>query len=244
MNTLQLVDLAFDGFDPRRFKLSKASEGLVFTGKSIDPARKEALTWEPIPSHLLPFNYEFSYEFSFGRSYLLDCAEAGGGWALSWIIGGLLEPTRGTIYRNQFIFSSQERRRTTWCVRHSEIKRFGLFRNWSVRSQIRYGLRTNPNPFLKTEAAIMQAFKLTLGRYGRPLRQFSHEGWRASCAIGLANGRSIFCFPYLDYLIPEYFDLWLKDMVDLLRDSGALVLIPAQRTAISERLCDEVVQLE
>jgi ABC-type Na+ transport system ATPase subunit NatA len=186
----------------------------------------------------------FSYEFSFRKSYLLACDVGEGGWALSRIIGGLLEPNDGVIKRNDVLYPAHQRRKDVWCVRHSEIKRFGLFRNRSLKSQIQHGLRTVSDQYLKSEAEIINRFYLTPERYNRLLRQFSSEGWSASCAIGIANGKKIFCFPHLRQgFIEEYYSLWLKEMIDLLRDSGALVLIPATLTPRADKLCDEVVLL-
>lgn len=113
-----------------------------------------------------------------------------------------------------------------------------------MSSQIRHGLRTCHNQYLQSEAEIIERFKLTSERYHRPMRQLSHEAWRASCAIGLAQGKKIFCFPYMDHkMIDEYHDLWLKEMIDLLRDSGALVLIPSVATQSSKKLCDEIISV-
>jgi ABC-type Na+ transport system ATPase subunit NatA len=186
----------------------------------------------------------FSYDFSFGKSYLLDCDIGEGGWALSRIIGGLLEPNSGVIKRNGVLYLTRQRRKDVWCVRDSEIKRFGLFRNRSLKSQIQHGLRTVSNQYLKSEAEIISRFYLTPERYNRLLRQFSNEGWRASCAVGMAHGKKIFCFPHLRQgFIGEYYLLWLKEMIDLLRDSDALILIPARLTPHADKLCDEVVLL-
>ncbi len=186
-----------------------------------------------------------SYVFTFGKSYLLDSGLGEGGWALSWIIGGVFNPEFGEITRNDLNYSQEERKRDAWCVRHSIIKvqRFS-FREPTVGEQIQYGLRTIHNQFLTSEQEIMKRFRLTPERYIRPLRQLSHEAWRASCAIGLANGKNIFCFPYIDpEFIEDYYGIWLKEMLDLLKDSGALILFPARAKKSTEGLCDEVVSV-
>lgn len=196
---------------------------------------------EPVIENLRPF----SHEFSFNKSFLLDSKLGDGGWALSWMIGGLIEPKFGSILKNNIVYKASERKMDSWCVRVSEIKKFGVLGNQKVSSQIQHGLKTSQNQHIKLETEIIKHFHLTSERYQRPIRQLSHESWRASCAIGLAHGKKIFCFPYIDQrLIEDFYDLWLKEMVDLLRDSGALVLIPAVATQFAEKLCDEIIPVQ
>jgi hypothetical protein len=189
----------------------------------------------------------FSHDFEFGRSYMLNAELGNGAWALSWIIGGLLQPeSYGSITKDGNPYDRDSRLKDAWFVRKSEYMGFRSAHR-SVKVHIQRGLKQNQNPYLQTEQEIIARFRLTPQRYERPVRQLSHEGWRASCAIGLAHGKKIFCFPYIEYLRPylieDYFDLWLKDMVDLLRESGALVIVPAIATVLSEDLCDEIIHI-
>ncbi len=184
----------------------------------------------------------FSYEFTYGKSYLLSGEAGQGGFALSWILGGLLDPQQGSIYRNNMPYSAQQRKEDGWCVHFSEVKRFGLLKQ-TVRAQVRHGLRTATNPYLKTEEEVIEQFLLTLPRYGRLMRQLSGEAWRASCAIGFVHGKRIFCFPWSTHVIENYTDFWLKKQFDFLTSTGALVIIPFRETEKAKQLCDEVVRL-
>jgi hypothetical protein len=183
---------------------------------------------------------QFSHEITFGKSYLLHAKPNRGAWGLSWLISGIVKPWVGQILLNGKDYPAEQRRQDSWCVRYEEIKRWGWLRQ-SVHAQIQYALKHNPNPILKTEQEIIQHFWLTPERLPRYLTQYSHEGWRASCAIGFALGKKIFCFPYLDYLSRDFKDLWLKDMLDFLTSHGALVLVPAFYDWETVGLCDEVV---
>jgi hypothetical protein len=190
--------------------------------------------------------HEFSGEFSFGKSYLLDANLNKGAWALSRIIGGALTPDRGEITKDGISYGQKVRHQEAWFVRESEYSGFRAGSK-TVKTHLQHGLKNNPAPFLPSEQTFIEQFMLTPERYDRAIRQLSHEGWRASCAIGLAHGRKIFCFPSIEYvrpyLIEDYFDLWLKAIVDLLSDSGALVLIPAIATGLAANLCDEIVSI-
>ncbi len=189
---------------------------------------------------------QFSHDFFYGKSYLLDAELGKGAWALSWIIGGLLNPVHGEILKDGTPFNQNERLKEAWFVRKSEFIGFRAGRR-SVKAYVQQGLKKARKPYLQSEQEIIERFYLTPERYGRSVRQLSHEGWRASCAIGIAQEKKIFCFPYIEYvrpyLVEEYYDSWLKPVVDLLRDSGALVLIPAIATPLTEKLCDEVVHI-
>lgn len=212
-----------------------------YIGKQPIESVRDRLTW-------------FTYDFNFGKSYLLHGELWDGGWALSQMIAGLLEPDTvivqseyGQILLDGVQYPTAQRKKDVWVVPRSEIKRFGLFQNMTVQEQIHHGLKNNPHPYLKSENEYIERFGLTPERYTRPFTMLSHERWRANCAVGLANGKKIFCFPYIEYVRPEfieeYYDLWFKDIVDVLRDSGALVLIPARAEGAAAKLCDEIVPM-
>ena len=187
---------------------------------------------------------QFSYEFEFGKSYLLNAKLRRGAWALSWLIAGIFKPTGGKIYLDGKIYEQEARRRDSWCPPSDEIKRWGRFYQ-TVQHQVQHGLRHNPKPYFSTEEEYMKHFIPEVTRYKRKMRSLSNAKWRASCAIGLANGKKLFCFPYIDFVrrgfFVEYNDLWFKRHVEILCDSGALVLIPAQHDHETEGLCDVVV---
>jgi hypothetical protein len=190
--------------------------------------------------------FNFTYEFAFGKSYLLDTQLGFGAWALSWIIGGALNEKYGAITRNGNPYTQKERAHESWLFEESEIRRFGLFRNQSVRFQIRHGLKQNRNHQSLSEEEVMKRFRLTPERYDRALWQLSEETLNASCAIGYVNGKRIFCFPHMSYRFGHHFydgayQARLKRQIDFLKNSGALVLLPAVAIPRTSGLCDEVV---
>jgi hypothetical protein len=183
----------------------------------------------------------FTHTFTFGKSYGLTGTPKEIGWAVSMIISGRLEPQRGTIERDSKPYALAQRKKDVWYVRGSQIRRFRLIEQ-SVIQQIRFGLREYDGQQFKSETEIIERFRLTPERYNRPLRTLSHEAWRASCAIGVANKRDVYCFPFAKQsFVEEFYDLWLKEMIDLLITGGALVLIPTMKTLLIEDLCNEIV---
>jgi hypothetical protein len=181
----------------------------------------------------------FSHEFTFGKSYLLHSKPYRGAEALSWIISGIVKPIGGQILLNGKGYPVEQRRQDSWCIRYDEIKKWGWLRQ-SVQAQLSFALKHNPTPKL-TEQEIIRQFWLSPALLPRYSTQYSHEGWRASCALGFALGKKIFCFPYVDYLSRMFKDFWLKDMLDFLTAHGALVLFPGFYDWETVGLCDEVV---
>jgi hypothetical protein len=172
----------------------------------------------------------FTYKFEFGSSYLLDTTSSRAGWALSWLIGGALVPQSGNIYLNDKLVSRNELRGISWLIRFDHIKRMG-FITQSIRRQIRSGIEKPRYTHQLNEENIIKYFKLTQETYNRPITQLGSEAWRASCAIGFANGKRIFCFPdmgiFRPSLIKEYRTLWFEDVIKFLKSSGSLILYPA-----------------
>jgi hypothetical protein len=190
----------------------------------------------------------FTHEFAFGKSYLLDAQVGYGAWALSWIIGGMINQIDGEVTKNGNPYTQKERAHESWLFHESEIRRFGLFRNQSVRFQIRHGLKQNRNHKSLSEKEVMERFRLTPARYDRALWQLSEESLNASCAIGFVNGKKVFCFPHMSYTcLDNFFDegyhARLKRQIDLLKNSGALVLVPALGAPVAIDLCDEIVPI-
>jgi hypothetical protein len=209
---------------------------------TLEPVKRG---YRQLPEHL----HWFTGEFTFGKSYLLNAEIGKGAWALCWLIGGLLKPDleAAQILLDGQPYPEKARQRDSWFIRQSEYQGFRASHR-TLKSVIQQGLKTHPGPNVPTEAQLIEQFRLTPGRYARKLRQFSHEGWSASGAISMALGRKIICFPYLEFvrpwLIEEYYELWLKAMIDALRDSGALVLVPGLAVGRAQTLCDEIVTLK
>jgi len=181
--------------------------------------------------------HPISATFTFGQAYLLDTsASTGAGQALSWIIAGVTRPDQGQITRNAQAYPAVLRRQDAWCVRWSSIRvGWWAVRAASVQAQIRYGLRRRRASAALDEAALIAEFGLTRSRYARRLSHLSSEGWRASCAIGVANHKTLFCFPHIDPTALTTY-VWFKDLISALTVRGALVLLPTQVTPVIAEL--------
>jgi hypothetical protein len=178
-----------------------------------------------------------SLQLQFGRAYILNSLPRAGAWSLSWIIGGALQATTGELLFDGKAKSYEERKQFSWIVRFSEIKYIGIY-SQSVKAQLQRGIKFQQGTLLESVNDYVRAFGLSESRISRRLSQLSSEAWRASCAIGLANGAKVFCFPYIDRnsldLISQYNNLWLKTIIDTLVRFNCLVILPTQIMDLTE----------
>jgi len=180
-----------------------------------------------------------SHTFHYGSSVLINGDLGKGGWALSWILGGALKQQQGIITDNKDNFSLEDRRLQSWLVR-DDISKTGLFRADTVKNQIRYGLIRYKSPF--SEEEIIRTFYLTPERYNRPLHQLGNEAWRASLAIGIANGRKVFCFPFLETkLIEVVFTGMFEQIARTLKNMNCLIVIPCKSSTPVNKICDDIL---
>jgi ABC-type multidrug transport system ATPase subunit len=190
---------------------------------------------------------KFSYEFEFGKIYLLDSNVGEGGWAIVEVMTGTVVPQNGYVLFNGEKYSKDQQRKICWYVRHDQIKRFGFLGQQSTRWQIETGIKKYRHETLNSLDDYVSQFRLTPSRLDRPYRHLSAEAWRAGCAIGLANGRKIFCFPQMQFMRPDFDEpIYRKRFgatLKTLKNNGALVILPILVTKTNRSLGDVVVTL-
>lgn len=86
---------------------------------------------------------------------------------------------------------------------------------------------------------------MTEPRYDRKLRQLSGERWRASAALGYANGKRIFYAPY--ECTKFYHQMNSSNLFKVLRylaDKGTIVVLPVESDAFLKTVVDECINLD
>lgn len=191
-----------------------------------------------------------SYEFEFGKVYHIASERQWDGWAFNLLIAGAIVEQAGIIKLNDTIVSPYQRGKMSWRVHRDEIMRFGLFIQ-SVKNQIRAGIKKG-NRYPLSEQDYIQNFKLTPQRYDRYLRQQSSEGWRSSCAIGLAHDKQIFCFPPFEHgrknvvstsFVEDHGERWFFDMLKFMKSLNCLILLPLPIDMDTSEFCDGVIKV-
>ena len=166
-----------------------------------------------------------SFEFHVGNLYGVIGEFGNGGAALSCGITGNTDYYEGRVYIDNQESSMEYIMENSWYV-GLDLKNTGkLFKKkQTVRQQIEYGIHN-----FKQESdvgKIQSIFNISDERIDRSIKYMSGERWKASAAIGYANGRKIFCYPWMNSRDIEHLKEQLFDVIKYLTDSGCIVIIP------------------
>lgn len=92
---------------------------------------------------------------------------------------------------------------------------------------------------------IRAAFRLSEARFDRVLTQVSGEIWLISLAVHFALGKDLFCFPWLnEWNITRLEVVAEGGVIDFLRSSGKIILVPSSQRRKLRRHCDRVLAFE
>lgn len=165
-----------------------------------------------------------SLQFRFGEAYCLEGTIDSGAWGLSWVISGVVAESSGRIMIDNQILQKDARKKICCPVGVSKRK---FFHDNTIIGQIRQGIERSGQKYFRTAEEVVDKLHLSSERLDRRLDQLSGERWRASIAIGLANNRQIYCFPWMKpEFISTFRDLWFAELIDYLKFNKTLVLIP------------------
>lgn len=170
--------------------------------------------------------YNFSAKLIGGTVYALVADFGVGGWAVSYTLTGRKDKyggiDKGKIEVNGELADKKLLSSLACYVgEDGRVSKFFGIRNPSVYKLIKKGVCKTKNE--KTADDIVDMFKLTSTRIHRPMRYISGEKFRASAAIGFANKKSLYCFPWMNvdmlYRIKGHIELLYKP----LKESGAII---------------------
>ena len=189
-----------------------------------------------------------SYTFKTGV-YALTGEINMGGWALSYTLTPnkksyiYLNPHTNTEYffngNNLPLEKIQELSIYVGEVPKKKILNYN--RNNTIKSIVEKSLKKNNSKYTVDE--IQQMFKITNERFNRSILQSGYEVFRMSAAVGLANNKKIFCFPWLDYhFYQDYYELF-KNICLTLKEQDCIVLVPATTAQILNGIYDYEVNL-
>ncbi|MDF2524167.1 MAG: hypothetical protein K0R31_1808 [Clostridiales bacterium] len=188
-----------------------------------------------------------------------------GGWLLSSLLGGKIqdECISRSISLNHVPASLEKLQKISCYVGEGvaeapfrrlksyprKIKR-KLLGIQTVKEHIQNGLVGSNSK--ETLSEIAEMFDLTgiynntesNGRINRPLEFQSGEVWRASMAIGMAYGKELFCFPWLE---PQFINYVLskenRKYIELIKRRGGTVIIPVSNEKHLQGVADQITYL-
>ena len=148
---------------------------------------------------------------------------------------------KGRIFINQEMAHSNDLLSYGWYVGEGVRAKnsFGLERKLTVREQL---ISCESSDF--TIEKLVDLFELSPSRLDRELKYISNERWNASAAIGLAHGKQIYCFPWMDDTWKEAIKVRLSHCSEILKENNCLVIIPTPSLQIVEDFVNEVIYLK
>lgn len=175
------------------------------------------------------------FEFHKGNFYGIIGEFGYGGAALSCGITGKTNFYEGRISIDNKEVSIEYLKQNSWYVGNDLYKYktkdlFGsspkIMKN-TIKEQIEQGIR-NGNHELDFHM-IQNIFGISDERVGRNIEYVSGERWKASVAIGYANGKKIFCYPWMNSKDINHFGEQLSSTVKSLLDFGCIVILPTTK---------------
>lgn len=179
--------------------------------------------------------------FHEGRIYGIWSHCGGGGQAISQLLTGKTPVMREDICIDGRRYAEKKRVEEGWMMGEG-IE--GITQP-SIKDQIIQSLKKADLPFYWMD--VVKKFDLSEDNLKKKLNAVGDERWRASAAIGYANGKKLFCFPWLNYVT-------LKESVimgagfwfyaNVLREAGATIILPSDNRQILQYITDEVINLK
>ncbi len=197
----------------------------------------------PLLGRIREMILNFSAEFEFGRCYCLNSKLTQGGWGISWIIAGKNKEKGGSITIDGHEISIKERLFLTQCVGMDSNDHPILIKQ-TVKRQIESGLRKTNFKNGKSAIEIAEKFKLEPRKIDRTIDHISAMRFKASLAIGYSSDKKIFCFPWMQpNSIQDFQDIWLKDLLLILKKEKSLILIPTEFNLKIKDIFDDVTDI-
>lgn len=176
--------------------------------------------------------------FESGKIYGLVSEYGQGCMYLSYLIGGKIDFGNLKIFCNETELSQNDLGNISWNLEPCNEQ----YRKAVVKNAIEKALKNNcaKEDFL----SIAEKFLLTPPRYDRKLFQLSGERWRASAALGYANGKKLFYAPYETSKF--YYQMCQSGLLKALKEltaHGAVVLLPVGSDEIMKHIADECIYI-
>lgn len=182
--------------------------------------------------------HDFTYTFRKGKVYGIIGECGAGGWALSSLLTGREKPLSGEIIIDNKVVDPSVFR-DIGCYAGEGYKDKGLFGRKTVYKQLQDGAKRTK----QSVQEIVEMFELSESRLHRTIDRVSNERWNASIAIGFANGKQIYCFPWLSTGWVANIKPRIELCINILKQHGAIVIFPTTKPENLYSIADEFVQV-
>lgn len=175
------------------------------------------------------------FDFSSGNLYGVIGEFGEGGASLSCGITGNTEFYEGIFYLDGIKKNIKDIVDISWYVGNdmyqNEKKRMLYAKNKinkrTIKEQIEYGISCQK--ISMDFDTIRELFEISSERVNRNIEFVSGERWKASAAIGFANGKKIFCYPWMNTKDINHFENQLTKTIEVLIKYDCIVIIPTTK---------------
>lgn len=187
-------------------------------------------------------NNEFTFEK--GKIYGLIGEHGSGGEIISSLLSGRIKLNENVIYFDDVKVNETSIQDSGWYVGKNEYAAGIIKKEMSAKKAINSAI----NKYHRYENIneIIEDFHLTSGRLNYELSKYSGERMRVSLAIGYANNKTIYCFPWMN--TGYFYDIILSSGVfrffKRLKEEGCIIILPTSRKENVAGLVDEVIEID
>ena len=167
-----------------------------------------------------------AYVIQTGKNVLKGDIDSGN-WALSYLLSmynqnkkDFLLPERPQIINKNSI--PMEEILSKSCYMDEQNALFSTKR--PIRNIIERGIQKNNLPYTANE--LRDLFGICNERFERPMNGIGNDRFKAMSAIGLANNKEWFCFPWLSSEKVEYYQLQLSYPIKVLEQLEKIIIFP------------------
>lgn len=188
--------------------------------------------------YVTEFLYETNFVFERGKIYGLFCERGEGGGALSWLLAGREKVGEQKVNIYGKIYEGEQ-----------EVVEGWFLGDWIPNSKKPFSAQFNQVLFVKQKRKdrekLMNYFHLDRSLFKKRYQECGWKAWTMSAVLGYAYQKDVFGFPWLNtynlkniILNTPFFEI-----MKMLKDSGAIILLPSDNREILEAISDEIIEL-
>lgn len=187
---------------------------------------------------------ENEFIFERGKIYGIICEHGGGGETISLLLSNEIPLEQEKIYIDDTEITDLEIEGLGWYMGKILYSREIIKKEQSIRKALENAVKKYHT--YSNISEIVEDFHLTPDRLDYGLsRNCEWEKWRASLAIGYANHKKIFCFPWMNTMF--FYDCMYNSSVfrlfKKLTEEGAIIILPTSRKENVKGIADNIIPL-
>lgn len=187
---------------------------------------------------------ENTFNFEKGKIYGIVCEHGGGGESISLLLSDEEPLKQEKIIIDGEESGSKDVKRIGWYVGKEIYAEGFIKKEMSIRKLLEYAI----NKYHRYERIedIAEEFGLDVGILDYGLSKNCHWAkWRASLAVGYANNKMVYCFPWLNtmYFYDCLYNSGVFRFFKKLKSEGAIIILPTSRKENVTGIADEIIQI-